>query len=569
MSGHTKPIIQSLERIGSVFLNRIPDAAARDLADLVGYLSSTRAPDSALGVGVRGVVLDGLHVAAQVVPDMSVAIAVGMAFAPAAGTTGVVGTPQTNLDSNFVMLAKRTATAAQAIASSAGLVTGRTDLVELVPGLTPDEQKIVDLWDATTKKFLPSGAAVTTLQHGEGTIVVTTGADGYVTPAPTAGRIPIAAVIVPPGTLAIPQEAVFDLRITLDDVRAAKGEALTSIDSSQVDLDVALPLSTTTAQNVTMAVQARVRGLRAGAMTAGALDSRPAAVSYANALTLDRNTWANIVGGSGPAYLYLYAVASDDQGYRFSHGPYGAAMTGAVGYSHTGWLIWSHVPPSLTNGSLAPSATLHLPQGVGNGTVTPGGASARAVCVGAAKFNAANKCFDKGLRLRNGAGEWQSNVAPLITTAAAPTYLAEGTATTTTSGFGGDWNPADLPVGPLSIDIGILVAVPNPTAPGAERFFDLFEKKDGSANYGKVIAHAGGVVPSLPSASEFVMFGRGLPVGQFANTRGTTKTGFFLLCTCRYGSALTGSGINDPSILAYTPTINLTGYQWPHGAVAA
>jgi hypothetical protein len=62
MSGQSRPRILHLERIGDVFLNRLASLGARDLHDILGYLTNARGLDQAAGVGVRAVVVDGLNV---------------------------------------------------------------------------------------------------------------------------------------------------------------------------------------------------------------------------------------------------------------------------------------------------------------------------------------------------------------------------------------------------------------------------------------------------------------------------------------------------------------------------
>ena len=57
------------------------------------------------------------------------------------------------------------------------------------------------------------------MTHDEGQIFYTPGAPGGTLAAPTAGRVPIAAVLVFAGMTAITQERIFDLRVLLSERR--------------------------------------------------------------------------------------------------------------------------------------------------------------------------------------------------------------------------------------------------------------------------------------------------------------------------------------------------------------
>ena len=111
MSGQSRPRILHLERIGDVFLNRLAALGARDLHDLLGYLSNARNLAQAPGVGVRGAIVDGLNVVAQAVPDMTVQVGVGLAVLPAPGTTGVVPCPAVRLFASNTRCPERSASA--------------------------------------------------------------------------------------------------------------------------------------------------------------------------------------------------------------------------------------------------------------------------------------------------------------------------------------------------------------------------------------------------------------------------------------------------------------------------
>lgn len=572
--GASRPHVQSLERVRSAFLLQLTQLPSRDLHDVLAYLASPKAVDQANGIGMRGVVLDGLHVTAQVVPGMSVQVARGMGAVPVAGASTPVGTPQETSDTSQMQLVnKRIITSSQAI-SAAGAGT-RYDLIEIEPSVNTDVSQVVDFWDAGTKRFVPTGSPQAIVQHGEGTICYTAGSLGGTIPAPTAGRIPLAAVRVVTGQTSVTQADIFDLRPLLTDVLAGRGEHPTTIDVGEIVIDTPpTGVIVTTPQLSSFHVDAVVGGRRASIATAAPLDLR-----YAGNMPVffDRATYANIVGGSAPSWLYVYMVAEDDQGYRMSRSAVADAL-GATTFSHAGWLLLSHVPPSLSNGSLAPSAPLSMPALLGNGACTPG--YGKAVCVACAWFGGGtNTFFASGLRMAHGKGEFMY-ARPTLDGVSWNMVTNEPSAATTTSACRGDFGSNTGPAGALALDLLMLITTyGGSTEPGPYRWeLSAYEARAG-VKQPVPLFHMETVKGSsmLGSTIETDILLRDFPVARIPDLRGINFGGIQLEITAHYGSSSRGEGFFYTVTQFEAPTAgsgahpeaNILGYRWPTGPVVA
>ena len=564
MSGQTRPKILSLERIGDVFLNRLAALLPRDLHDLLGYLSSHRGLDQLPGLSVRGAVVDGLNVVAQAVPDMTVQIGVGMALAPTPGTTGVVPSPQTAPDSNYALLQKRLITVSQPI-DPPPIGAFRWDLIELGPDAAEyvDDSMVVDLYDIPGKKFVPTAVPQPVMTHGEGKVFYTAGAPGGTIPAPTPGRVPLAAIIVYAGMAGgVTQERIFDARVLLSElVERGRADHASELDVTELAVDTSSDGTPAGVQKFSCQARATVRGVACGFATATPLDLNLGRDLFD---FLDRNTRTRILTASGPDWLYCYLVATDDQGFRLSR-----TNTTALGgvpsgnrFSHAGSLLWSHVPPSLADGgSLAPSAPLALPESHGNGMVTPG--LGRAVCIGTTFYGAATFRFVSGLRSFSGAGSFV--VLTGMPLAIAPVITGE----VVTSGVGfssvrAPW-PDSAPIGPLEYDVRFEFLAMNAVAAGADRNVFVFDHQPGIPYVDELRAIVNTTISSILTWSKIPIVVRGLKVGRVPAER-AKKTGFYALFQVFYGTATGGSPAN-PTPAAHTAA--LLGYRWPNGPVIA
>ncbi len=564
MAGQSRPQILNLERIGDVFLNRIAALIPRDLHDLLGYLSSHRGLEQLPGVGVRAVVVDGLNVLAQTVPDMTVQVQLGMALVPTPGTSGVVGSPQTNPDSNFQILSKRLVTVAVPIAPAPPLGF-RWDLIELGPDVSDfvDDSQIVDLYDVPGKKFVPTPTAQPVMKHGEGRVFITAGAAGATLPPPTPGRVPIAAILVFAGMTTITQDRIHDLRIFLSEFASrGRGDADSFIDVAELAIDRPHPATPAGVQKFSLQAEAVVRGVPCAFSTVAPLDF---ALARDFLDFLDRSARAKIFAASGASWLYCYMVATDDQGYRLSRSNVtslgGIPTTGR--FSHAGMLVWSDVPPSLADGgSLAPKTQLALPEALGNGLVTPG--VGRAVCIGCAFYGPLSFRFPFGVRSYRGeANIVQPGGIPLILGHAVGGEVMSGGVGFSSVRAG--W-PAEMPQGPLSYDLQIQLTALNVIGSGRQRNFFVFEYQPGATAGDELRAIHETVVPIGIAFSQIQMHARGLAAGRVPAERGATRTGFIVFCQTVYGTATGGAGLST------TPTdhaFGLIGYRWPNGAVRA
>lgn len=565
MSGQSRARILNLERIGDLFLNRLASLHARDLHDILGYLSSHRAVDQVPGVGVRGAVVDGLNVTAQTVPDLTVQISVGLALVPEMGTSGVVPTPQTNPDSNYVLLNKRLATLAQPI-SPPPPGAFRWDLLELAPAGTDfvDDAQIVDLYDIPGKKFVPTATPQPVMIHGEGTIVYTTGAPGGPIPAPTEGRVPIAAILIWDGMTAVTQEHIFDARIFLSEsMRRGRADAASSLDVPELAIDPSDTGTPTGAQRFSLQATACVRGSSCGFSTATPLDLNLGRDFFD---FCDRVTRTRIFGGTAPDWMYCYLVAQDDQGLRLSRSnvPALAGVPSGNRFSHCGMLVWSHVPPSLAGGgSLAPSAPLSLAEVMGNGTVTPG--KGRAVCIGATFYGATSLRFLNGIRSFSGVASFVTpGGVPLPITPSVMPEVVGGGGALGRSGVFADW-PDSAPIGPYEFDVSFALVAENAHGAGADRSIWLFEYKTGAPAADELREMVNGTVSNASAFSLIPFVVRGLKVARVPGDR-SKRTGFFAFCQVYYGSGGGGAGLVP---IASAHTASLVGYRWPNGPIAA
>jgi hypothetical protein len=564
MSGQTRPRILNLERIGDVFLNRLAALLPRDLHDILGYLSSHRGLEQLPGVGVRAAVVDGLNVVAQAVPDMTVQVSVGLALVPAPGTSGVVPTPQTSPDSNYVLVQKRLVTLAQPI-DPPPPASFRWDLIELGPDATDfvDDSQIVDLYDVPGKKFLPTAAAQPVMIHGEGKVFYRAGLPGATLPPPTPGRVPIAAIFVFDGMGSVVQDRIFDLRPLLAEYAVrGRSSADSSLDVPELAIDLPVGGTPAGAQKFSLSASAVVRGVGCAFTTHAPLDLN---LGRDFLDFCDRTTRGKIFAAAGPDWLYAYLVAADDQGYRLSRTnvPAIAGTPSGNRFSHAGVLVWSDVPPSLAaGGSLAPSAPLALPELYGNGRVSPG--VGRAVCIGCAFYGAATFRFPFGLRAYEGVATFMASIGvPLA--GLAPVVFAEAMfGTIGTSAVSFPW-PATAPAGPLTYDVEALVVAQNPFGAGRQRAFSAFEYEPGSPAVGEKRTAFETVVPNGAAVTQHAVIARGLSVGRVPAER-ATRSGFLVRCQVNYGGAAGGSGL---AALATAHTANLLGYRWPNGAVIA
>lgn len=559
MSGHSRPQIRTLERVGVTYLSRLVDLPARDLADALGYLAGRRGVDQANAFGIRSVVADGLIAGAEAVPAMSVRVEVGLGFAIESGAASLVKSPAaTSVDSAAVMVNKRTASS-HAIAAAPGSGI-RYDLVEIGPSTSVDQSAIVDYWSAALKKFVPGGSADTVLEHGEGTIYVTTGTADAGLPAPTAGRIPLAAVRVATGATTVTAADVFDLRFLLADAtKVARSTSSAAILGASIDWDTP---DSGTVQKFAASVEG-IAGAIPGAFRTEVAVSNFWTTDLGEEMT-DRATLA-LIGVTSPTWLYAYLVTADDQGYRMSRSGVVTATGGATGeISHAGLLVWSHIAPDLVDGSMRPSAALLLPAKAGRGTVTPG--TGAAVCVGAAYLGGGVSVRIKyGLRLHNGKASFPYKEGGVFGPPAdlgAFTYYAASTGTTSYSSWTADWASTALE-GALDADLYLSIHALN-TGGGALRTFFVHEFLSTDTNLGRATCVHQTIVPTLDASSGyFEIVARNHGLGRFAPDRGTTRTGLHVLAAVRQGSSHSQGALSDPGTAA--PTVRLLGYTWPVG----
>lgn len=567
MGQESRPNIQDLERVRYDFLLALAQLPARDVHDALAYLASPRAVDQASGIAMRAVVLDGLVVTAQTVPNMSVQIGFGIAFVPVASSVSPVGTPQdTSLASNFQLINKRIATASQAI-NAAGAGT-RYDLIELVPGINNDTLQTVDFWDAATLRFLPSGSTQAVVLHGEPTIVYTAGSLGGTIPAPTAGRVPIAVVRVKTGQVSVLQSDIFDLRPLLADVLRARAQHDTVINVGEVTCDVAEgALTATSVQLAAFHVDGIVKGVSASVRTVAPLDIRLAGNMP---IFFDKDTLANITASGGPGWLWIYLVSADDQGYRMSRGAVPDELA-ATTFSHSGWLLFSHVAPSLANGSLAPASALKLPALLGNGVCTPG--TGKAVAVGC-HFFGSSQYTNAGLRLIGNRGQLVRNAAS-ATFAGAVTIVAEGTGTTTTSSQYADfaYGASGVPKGPVAVDLLMQVYFKNASGqPGpGQRRINVYESLGATASLGRTHANVEttwGSAYNAPAGSyRMTRFSvPDFPLARIPDKRDASLTGITVNLEIDYNN-VSASG-NGFQAAGSTFDAYISGYRWPTGPVS-
>jgi hypothetical protein len=462
------------------------------------------------------------------------------------------------------MVNKRSTSNAAIGANASG--STRWDLVEGDPTSVVDSSVIVDTWNGTLKKFVPSGSAQSVMEHGEGTVYVKAGTPGAGLPAPTAGRLPIAAVRVVNGAASITAADVFDVRLLLSDA-LARSAPTTSIDGVSIDWDTPDASPTTGPQKYA----ANVRGV-AGGVPGAFRTTVPISDFWTTDLgseSVDRATLA-LIGVTSPTWLYCYLVTKDDQGFRMSRSGVATATAGKTGtIDHAGLLVWSHIAPSLANGKMEPSAALSLPETVGKGNVTPG--TGAAVCVGAAYLGGGTSArIQFGLRLRNGKGHFpykQGNVYGPPVDLGAFTYFAPTTGTTSVSSWTAEFG-ANLVAGPYNLDLYLNVHALD-TGGGATRTFYVHEYDPGVPDtvLGRNTCTHQTTVPTLDASSGyFEIVAREHGIARFSPERGTNKTGLHVQASVRQGTSHSQGNLSDPASAA--PTVKMLGYSWPMGPLA-
>lgn len=559
MAGESKPVIGTdLESISPAFLNRLATLRGRDIADVIGLLSSKRSVDHTLGQQPRACVIDGFDVSAQIVPGMTLQVGLGVGYVPASGTTGVVGSPQTLEDSNVVMLNKRTLSAAVAI-GAADPSLDRWDLIEVKATATPatvgvDDSETVMLWSDAINDFVASSTPRAVMTHGEPDVIVTPGTPGAnLVPATTAGRIPIAVVRVPAAATAITQGLILDVRQYLSDLAQAQADAPSWLDVEEFIIDTA-------ASTPLIAIRAngRIKGVPFAIRT-------DAPLAYNASLMLDPNS--SLAGVTG--WIYVYAVAQDDKGYRYSRSRVTNAVDSLVSaggdFSHCGLFVISTTAPSLTNGSLAPSSSIKTPLAYGSSVAGLSG-TGRVMCIGCFYMNSGS--FVGGLRMVRGKAEIQAYAtapALALSTGATPTWVTE---TAQVSALYADFAATGNPQGPVAYDVSAIFPCDNANDASAARLIQAFAKNAASTTTTTLLAATTDRVAAAGmSYTNGHLVVRDVPVARFPENRGTTRDGFYLKSIVTAAGAISGTGHGFTNPATSAPTFLLVGYRWPQGAV--
>jgi hypothetical protein len=584
MAGQTQPIAISLESIKQKYARRLGALAARDLHEMLGLLSSVRHMEKMIGRTVRSFVVDGFDVTPLGSPGMNVTIGTGIGFALASGASDYLNTSSLIVeDATGTMINKRTISSPSAAIANNPSGGIRYDLIELAPTASPatvgvDEQSTADLYVAATNTFQPNPSGLTpTMTHGEPDIIVTTGAANGPPPAATAGRLPIAVIRVLPSATQINAQDIYDIRTFLADY-AGQGPSApkTRIDTSEITLDVAAGTTTATAQNFSLWSTGICGGIPFGIEMPQTLDLQYGTTPWGQ--FMDSTTQARITALTTTPWLYIYMVSADDLGYRYSRSSITDVSFGAA-FSHCGAICISHIPPSLTNGSLAPSAALHLSGGMGQGTVTPGFAG-RAVCVGVIPFDSTNKKFSASLRASKGAARLYVDAGNTIYPATT-LQIAQGSTTlgteATSSNVAYRTAQADItapgtgaganPYGPVALDLVVIVSFSACPTGGYQRVLNVRSGTAAEAAASKAPAdHAFGTIGITTTGNDsHVLDVRGFPTARTPAVRGTTPTGLNVLSSVMFPTGSATTGYNPFTQLAAT----ITGYTWPHGPVNA
>jgi hypothetical protein len=584
MSGQSQEAFQNLQRVTPANMANFYKLTARDLHDVLAYLSGQRHLHRGTPFGDNPMVLDGCAVAAQGVPNMTVAVGKGIAFVQVSGSSDPVGSPAaTSNDSQFRILNKRTATTATA-AFTAPAVSTRYDLIELAIGSSPyqdpfnaaeiDVSASVDIFDIPLQQFLPS-AVVTTQAHGEPLIVITTGAEGGTIPNKTAGRIPIAAIRLQTTTTSITQDDIFDLRMF-----AADFDSSSPGDASYIDvgsLDCTLPdgaLTDASPQEFFCQAEARLRGVRTSFSTIDPMEIKYDASTATQQTLYDPTTIALIAGGSAPPWLYVWLVAQDDKLYRRSRANVTADLTTPSLFSHCGLLVFSHVAPSMVSGILTPASALNLPPLAGAGTCT--GGIGKAVCIGALPyggfFAVPAKRVIYGVRGSGGKAricrlESTSPFMPVVPTTPGGTSgitVEVGTGFQLVSSLRYQWVvTSKFLVGARYFDMRIDADFE--TGTNTQRLTEVFANANTDVNFGEPVLSINEVAPALSVVGDhrkFLMCS--LPAAREPNNQATPNTGVAMFVTANYALISdSGSGLSAST----APSFNLLGWKWPNGRV--
>lgn len=572
LAGESTPIIQDLERARAKDAARFRSLAARDMQDVLAYLSAVRRVDVSrtAPVAMRGAVIDGLSVSPQATPAMSVQVNTGMAMVPNGGATSPIGSPQTSEASKYVMMNFRTALAALAINTQAS-GSYRFDLIEIAPLDQVDDSEVIEIYDEPSDSFIPTGTAQTTMQHGDAQVFLTQGTVDTGIPTPTAGRIPIAAIRVANGATSIKSDDVIDLRVMLSELAAVgPGAPKAEQYTSQLSVDVPTSgLSITSPQPMAVHTCGQVYGVPFAVHSDVELETRRA---VGGPLYFDKATLALIDGGTNPQWLYCYVVTTTSQGLRLSHGIYaGDTFAGLTGYSHTGVLIWSHIAPKLTDGSLAPSGNVTLPDVFGGGIAGPGVGSA--LCIGVGNYTTLSR-WSGAFRLSGGKGEFSKSTGyALVVVGGNPaglTFTAEGTGTVTNSIVRGFFDTAanGNPCGATHWDVYATFMAHNATESGARRILEVFSMQD-DGTPDKILGVMDQVVYEAAAGDQRInVLCPDLPVARDPSKRGTPG-GFYARADVFYSTSTTGSGLKDPTLSLAAPALNVVGYRWAVGPCMA
>jgi len=568
MAGESQVVFYNdLERGDPTDVQRVGKLASRDLHDILGYLSSHRSVDQTASVGVRGAVVDGLRVTAQSVPNMTVQVEVGMATIPESGTSGVVGSPvATDVDSNVRLVNKRYASAgASSVAVTAAGASMRYDLIEIGPATSSpdavekDEERTVDLYNTTLKRFLPSGTPRIKMRHGEGEVFYTAGTPGGSAPTPTAGRMPIAVLRVRVGATSITQQDIFDARIFLAELLDGGGQSDSYIRTGELSVDV--PSDATDARVTFANLDVSVRGIRGAFRTATPfqLDITAGSIAYNSFLDPNFSDFASYTG-----WVYFWLVVTDDNGIRYSRASCTTEVdVGGSEFAHVGALVVSKIAPVLTNGSLAPAAALKTPNRTGNATCTPG--TGRAVCLGAMWWQSSK--FQHGMRKLGAHATFSEDdgLLPACFFGAWTHVSAGGAGTTQTSTFQADLTLASNPKGPVSLDVWAQLTMNQPTPKNCVQRYRAWEFKATDASPSKLlnVLETNGPVESASSFQRHMLW-RGLPVSRISTRRDSSTNGVKVQF-----DSVSGTSHSTEFASGTPPTTKLLGYAWPEGPVVA
>ena len=573
MSGHSKVVSQDLMRIHLSHLDRLANLPARDRHDDLAWNSGKRGINQSAGDNVLEGVVDGFHVTAQTVPNMSVQVGMGVAYAPSVGITNPVPSPQTLVDSAYKQLCKRAATASLAVAA-AHATLNRIDLVEIAVAASSatetDVSETIGIYNPATKVF-DALASQVTMKHGEPDVFITTGTPSATPSAPalTAGRIPIAIIRVYAAVTTIRQQDIFDVRrMTSEREAMDNGDPLNELRTAELHLDVPYGATNASVLRFTANVWARVKGRQGGFVTDAPLDM---CVGAYWAALVDWNYFSAV---TTEKWWYLYLVIEDDQGLRRHRGNVNAANesvgSGASGtFSHSGVLVFSEVAPVMTNGSLAPTSTLAISPAMGGGTCNPAG-TGKAVCIGAFRRSASAQRFLYGTTMIGGKAKFGIDAS----SGEHPNFATTNTYTSSTSSSSietsaikamFDTAGADAgPSGPLSYDLTIRLQTQgsSSTKAGAQKKFRCFET-DGT-NYTRLI-RTYETVNGTPALAAYMheMVLENVGINEVPANR-ATRQGIKILCEVYPNDASVASGLNNPSVYWFA---RIQGYTWPQGVV--